>query len=117
MAPYQLAINKMGRATTGNFRSTPLGIALAESKLAPAKPLLDCRQAKFMQRLMARPKGHHGPEENLERKRSELTERLWQSSFLELEEKPEELEQARHRSFLGEIKVEDMGEAYHTAKD
>ena len=44
---YQKIISKMGRATTGNFRSTPLGIVIAESKLAPAGPLLDFRQACF----------------------------------------------------------------------
>ena len=49
---YQLAINSMGRATTGAFRTTPLSIVMAESKLTPAKPLLDHRQAKFIQRLI-----------------------------------------------------------------
>ena len=57
---YQLAV-KMDRATTGTFRSTPLDIVMAESKLAPAKPLLDYRQEEFMQRLMAQPKGHRAP--------------------------------------------------------
>ena len=51
---YQLT-NRMGRATTGAFRTTPLRIIMAESKLAPVKPLLDYRQAKFMQEFMARP--------------------------------------------------------------
>ena len=50
----------MGRATTGTFQSTPLGIVMAESKLALAEPLLDYRQAKFAQRLMARPKDTTG---------------------------------------------------------
>lgn len=44
---FKLTINRMGRATTGTFRSTPLGIVIKESKVAPAKPLLDYRQAKF----------------------------------------------------------------------
>ena len=30
---YQRAINRMGRATLGVFRSTPLGIVAAESRL------------------------------------------------------------------------------------
>ena len=38
---YQLSINRMGRATTGALRTTPLGIVMAESKLTPTKPLLD----------------------------------------------------------------------------
>ena len=77
---YQKIINRMGRATIGAFQPTPLGILAAESKLAPAGPLLDFRQACFAKRLMARPKGHHGPEEILERRRAELTERLRQIS-------------------------------------
>ena len=56
---YQRAINKMGRAIAGTFQSTPLGIVMAESKLAPAGPLLDFRQVSFTKRLLARPKGHH----------------------------------------------------------
>ena len=86
---YQKIISKMGRATTGTFRSTPLGIVIAESKLAPAGPLLDFRQECFAKRLLARPKGHNGPEEILERRGAELTERLRQSSFLKSEERPE----------------------------
>ena len=65
---HQKIINQMGRATTGAFQSIPLGIVLEESKLAPAEPLLNYRQARFAQRLMARPKGHHGRAEILERK-------------------------------------------------
>ena len=34
---YQRAINAMDRAALGAFRSTPLGIAMAESKLTPAR--------------------------------------------------------------------------------
>ena len=73
---FQKIINKMGRATTGTFGSTPLGIVMSESKLAPAGPLLDFRQACFAQRLMARPKGSNGPEEILEKRGAALTERL-----------------------------------------
>ena len=50
---YQAAINRMGRATLGAFRSTPLGIVAAESGHTPARPLLDYRQARFAQRLHA----------------------------------------------------------------
>lgn len=58
---YQLAINRLGRATTGIFWFTPLGIVMTKSKLTTAKPLLDCRQAKFMQRLMVRLKATRDP--------------------------------------------------------
>lgn len=79
---------------------------MAESRLTPAKPLLDYRQAALMQRLMARPKGYQGPEEVLEKRGSELIERLRQNPFLKAE-KPEELGWARHRSFPGGIQIED----------
>ena len=113
---YQQIINKMGRATTGTFQSTPRGIVLAESKLAPAGPLLDYRQASFTKRLMARPKGHHGPEEILERRGTDLTERLRQNSFVENGEQPEEMGWPKHRRFQGRIEVEQKGEALRKAK-
>lgn len=47
--------------------------------------------AQFTQRFMARPKEHLSPEEILERRGSELTERLQQISFIKPEDKPEEL--------------------------
>lgn len=101
---YQLVTNKMGKATTGTFRSAPLGIVVAESKLTPARPLLDYRQARFMQRLVARHKGQ-SPEEILDRSEAELTERLRQLSFL----KPGELEQTRHHHFPEEIAIDHKG--------
>lgn len=110
-------ISKVGRATTGAFRSTPLGIVMAASGLAPVKPSLDHRQAKFTQRLMARHRGHHGPEGILERRGSELTEGLRLISFLEPEEKPDELKWARYRPFPGDIEVGDKVDAYRTAKE
>lgn len=57
---YQRAINQMGRATLGVFRSTPLGIVTAESGLTRARAVLDHRQAGFAQRLHARPKDGDG---------------------------------------------------------
>lgn len=113
---YQKVINKMGRATTGTFQSTPLGIVAAESKLSPAGPLLDYRQACFAKRLMARPRGHHGPEEILERRGAELTERLRQVSFLKKKEKPEGNKWPTHRRFPGAVVMEPRGDAYRTAK-
>lgn len=54
---YQAARNRMERATIGAFRSTLLGIVAAESALTPARALLDRRQARFSQCLLARPEG------------------------------------------------------------
>lgn len=42
-----------------------LGITVAESKLAPARLLLEYREARFAHRLLARPRGGRGPEEVL----------------------------------------------------
>ena len=71
--------------------------------------MLDYRQARFTQRLMARPKGHHGPEEILERRGTRLTERLRQSTFLGPKEKQEEVESTKHRRFQGRIVVDPRG--------
>ena len=69
---YQDAINRMGRATTGAFRSMPLGIVAAESGLTPARALLNHRQAGFTRRLFARPQDGGGPVEILEGRSSAL---------------------------------------------
>ena len=73
---YQAFINRMGRATLGAFRSTPLGIVAEESGLTPARVLLDHRQTRFTQRHLARPQGHDDPEEVMSRWVSALAERL-----------------------------------------
>ena len=53
----QRLTNRMGRASLGVCRTTPLGIDAAESALPPARALLDHRQARFALRIMARPRG------------------------------------------------------------
>ena len=73
---YQRAINRMARSTLGVFRSAPQGILAAESGLAPARALLDHRQARFSQRLFAQPVGGGGPEEILTREGAAVTTRL-----------------------------------------
>ena len=67
---YQLAINRMGRATLGAFQSTPRGIIAGKSGLTPARALLNHRQPRFTQRLYAIPHDSDGPEEILTRERS-----------------------------------------------
>ena len=67
MREYQMAINRMGCASSGAFRSTPRGIVAAESGFTPARALLNRRQARFAQRLHARPRNSQGPEEILSR--------------------------------------------------
>lgn len=66
---YQRAINRTGRATLGVFWSTPLGVIAAESRYMPARALLNHRQARFAQRLHARPKDGEGPEGALSREK------------------------------------------------
>ena len=58
----QRAINRMGRAILGVSRSTPLGVITAENGHTPARALLNHRQARFAQRLRARPRDREGPE-------------------------------------------------------
>ena len=72
----QVLTNKMGRASLGVRRTTPVGITTAESALPPARAPLDHRQASFALRLMARPVGGGGQEEILEKRGSNLTARI-----------------------------------------
>jgi len=50
--------NQMGRAVTGNFRTTNLGVVMAESGLRPAECLLNNRSRRHVLRLMSLPKGN-----------------------------------------------------------
>ena len=50
--------NQLGRAVTGNFRSTNLGVVMAESGLRPAESLLNNRSRRHVLRLMSLPKGN-----------------------------------------------------------
>ena len=68
-----------------------------------------------MQRLMARSNEHHGPEEILERRGSELTEQLRQITFLKPDEKPEEIGGGGYQYFPEEVEVQEGEEATETA--
>ena len=57
---YQEAINRTGRATLGAYQSAPRGILAGESGLTPGRALLNHRQARFTQRLYARPRSDDG---------------------------------------------------------
>ena len=63
----------MGRTTLGAFRLAPLGIVAAKSGHAPARALLNHRQARYAQRIHNRPRGGDGPEEFLEGEGAALT--------------------------------------------
>ena len=54
---YLLATNWIPRVTTGAFWLPPPGHLMAESKLTPVKPLLNCCQVEFTQPPMAHPMG------------------------------------------------------------
>lgn len=54
---YQLANNRMGRASLGAFQTAPRGIVVGESGFTPARTLRNHRRAKFAQSLYARPGG------------------------------------------------------------
>ena len=62
-----MAINRMGCASSGAFRSTPRGIVAAESGFTPARALLNRRQARFSQTLHVKPRNGQVPEEILTR--------------------------------------------------
>ena len=81
---------------------------MAESGFTPARALLDHRQARFAQRLYARPQGGQGPEEILERE-STLREaaRVGREGSAEKDE---------GRRFRGRI-VMEKEEALRTAKE
>ena len=91
----------MGRATLGAFGSTPLGIAAAESDAIPARPLLDYRQAKFTQRLHARPKDGEGPEEILDREGAAITARLRAATSLRPGTRVEPQPWGKRQTFIG----------------
>ena len=90
----------MGRAALGVFRSTPLGVVAAESKLTPAGTLLEHRQTRFAQRLLARPEDGGSMEEILGR-RSSLTSQLRAAAGLRAGETVERQESGKMRTFQG----------------
>ena len=100
---YRGAIIRMGKATLGAFRSTPLGLVAAQSGLTPARALLEHRQARFTQRLCARPKGGDGSDEILTRERAALTARLGAASSIRPRETVEAQEWGVHIFFPGKI--------------
>ena len=115
--PYQLAINRMARATLGVHQSTPRGIIMAESGFTPARALLDHRRALFAQRLYARPQGGQGLEEILER-RSTLTSRLKEAARVERRGGSAEKQKwDEGKRFGGRIVVEKKEAALRTAKE
>jgi len=50
--------SQLGRAVTGNFRTTNLGVVMAESGLRPAESVLNNRSRRHVLRLMSLPKGN-----------------------------------------------------------
>jgi hypothetical protein len=52
---FQLAINRLARATLGCFPSTPLGPLLVEASMIPAVPLLNYRRARYAESLLGMP--------------------------------------------------------------
>ena len=112
---YQAAINRMGHASLGVFRSTPLGIVTAESALAPARALLDHRQARLALRLLARPEGGDGQEEILGR-RSDLAGRIKERAGLGRRERAERQVWGDFRVFPGQVHLTGSEEALGVAK-
>ena len=112
---YQDAINRMGRATLGAFRSTPLGILAGESGLTPARALLDHRQGSFARRLYAQPRDDKGPGEVLDRRDSALTARIRATARLRRHETVEPQQWGAARRFAECIVIERREAAIITA--
>ena len=102
---YQRATNRMARSTLGAFRFTPTGIPAGESGHTPARPLLDYRQARFAQRLLARPQGGGGAEEILERDEVAVVRRLRAASGVRLGDAAEPQVWSGGREFQGRYSI------------
>ena len=107
---YQLAINRMGRASLGAFQSTPRGIYIvaAESGSKPARAPSNHRRARFAQRLHTRPGGGEG---------SVLTARLRAAAAIGRDGTAETQEWSEARRFPGRIIVEERSAALWTARE
>ena len=112
----QVLTNRMGRASLGARRTTPVGIVTAESALPPARALLDHRQASFALRLLSRPVGSGGQEEILVHRSSELTARIRRRCGLRRGETAELQRWEEFREMRAEVHVERKEEALETAK-
>ena len=105
----------LGRATLGPFRLTPLGIVTAQSGLIPTRALLDYRQARYAQRLHARPKDCQGPEEILDRDGAAITLRLRAATSLRPGTTVEPQSWSSQRTFPGQVTIESRKGALNTA--
>ena len=114
---YKRAINRMGRSTLGAYHSTPRSTVMGESRLT--KALLNHRQARFTQRLYARPRDDDGagdgPGGILTRERSALTARLRAAAALSCRETVESQRWSTGRQFLGRVIVDSRAGSLETA--
>ena len=102
---YQRAINRMARSTLGAFRSTQTGFLAGESGHTPARALLDHGQARWTQRLLARPQGSEGPEEIIEREEGAVVLRLRAASGVRPGEEVESQVWSQGREFPGKFSI------------
>ena len=113
----QVLTNRMGRASLGVRKTTPVGIITAESALPPARALMDHRQASFALRLLSRPANSGGQEEILTHRGSELTNRIRSRCGLRRGETAEPQVWEEFREMRAEVYVEKKEEALKTAKE
>ena len=114
---HQRTINCMARSTLGASRPTPQGILAAKSKLAPARALLDHRQAKLAQRLLARPQDGGGLEEILARDGAAITRRLRVAAGARPGEAVEPQAWSEDRAFPGGVCTDSAGPALEVARN
>ena len=108
---------RLGRASLGVRRTTPVGIVTAESALPPARALLDHRQASFALRLLARPVNSDGQEEILSHRNSELTARIRRRCGLRRGESAEVQRWEEFKEIRAEVHVERKEDALKRAKE
>ena len=113
----QVLTNKMGRASLGVRKTTPVGIISAESALPPARALLDHRQASFALRLLSRPVGSGGQEEILLHKGSQFTARIRSRCGLRRGETAELQRWEEFREIRATVYVERKEEALRVARE
>ena len=113
----QVLTNRMGRASLGVRRTTPVGIITAESALPPARALLDHRQASFALRLLSRLVNSGGQEEILVHKDSELTARIKRRCGLKRGETAKLQRWEEFREIRAEVHVERKEEALRIATE
>ena len=113
----QVLTNRLGSASLGVRKTTPVGIITVECALPPARALRDHCQASFALRLLSRPADSGGQEEIFAHKGSELTAHIRSRCCLKRGETAEAQRWEEFKELRAEVFVERMEEALETARN